>query len=387
RVKAGCVDTQTGKAIPFGTATGRSIAYPNKGFGVESRVSGFMEWGLNFRNTLSLPDVGEAVGGVQMVSYRNDSDPVFPISNDWNRTTGVYLDLRPRLPFSPTTNVSLAGRIDFSNVFDSKFIWKFGLRQPIGDFYIRGNGGTSYSLPKTNELFADSPTTVGNPNLKPESTETYNGAVGFQKASGSLNISAELGYFRTDITNRIQGTSGLTPNTFFNNTALTQIRGLMADFNLAVGNAWALNLGFTRQQARLKGSKLQINETPEYMIQGTLTWNSPDQRWHVNLFPRYQGPEYATGGVNNSLRHNFGNYLVVNGSLGWWAGEDRQHRFQIRLVNILNEKYAERYGYGNQRFSSAFVRGEITTTSPNYFFGYPFEGKPRAVYASYTTTF
>lgn len=387
RVKAGCVDTQTGKEISFGTATGRSIAYQYKGYGADSKVSGFMEWGFNFRNTLTLQGVGEAVAGVQMVSYRNDSDPVFKISNEWNRTTGLYLDLRPRLPFSPTTNISLAGRLDFSNAFDSKFIWKFGVRQPIGDFYVRANGGTSYSLPKTNELFADSATTVGNPNLKPESTETYNGAIGFQKTSGSLNVSAEIGVFRTDITNRIQGTSGLTPNTYFNNTALTQIRGITADFNLAIGDQWSINAGFTRQKAHLKGSTLQINETPEYMIQGTLAWNSPDQRWHVNLFPRYQGPEYATGGLNNSLRHNFGNYLVVNGSLGWWAGEDRQHRFQVRVVNIFNEKYAERYGYGNQRYSSAFVRGEITTTSPNYYYGYPFEGKPRAVYVSYTTAF
>lgn len=387
RVKTGCFDTQNGKAIPFGTATGRSIAYPNKGVGAESKVSGFKELGANFRNTITLPEVGEAVVGVQMVSYRNDSDPVFPISNDWNTTTGVYLDLRPRLPFSPTTNISLAGRIDFSQVFDSKFIWKFGLRQPIGDFYVRANGGTSYSLPKTNELFADSPTTVGNPALLPETTKTYNGAFGYQHTSGDLTISAEIGAFRTDITNRIQGTSGLTPNTFFNNTALTQIRGLTADFNLAIGEQWSLNLGFTKQQARLKGTVLQINETPEYMIQGTLVWNSPDQRWHFNLFPRYQGPEFSTGGLNNALRKNFGNYLVVNGSLGWWAGEDRQHRFQVRLVNLLNEKYAERYGYGNQRFSSAAVRGEITTTSPNYFYGYPFEGKPRSVYVSYTTTF
>lgn len=387
RVKTGCFDTQTGKAIAFGTATGRSIAYPNKGVGAASKVSGFKELGANFRNTITLPEVGEAVAGVQIVSYRNDSDPVFRISNDWNTTTGVYLDLRPHLSFSPTTNISLAGRIDFSKIFDSKFIWKFGVRQPIGDFYIRANGGTSYSLPKTNELFADSPTTVGNPALLPETTKTYNGAFGYQHSSGDLTISAEIGAFRTDITNRIQGTSGLTPNTFFNNTALTQIRGITADFNLAIGEQWSLNAGFTKQQARLKGSLLQINETPEYMIQGTLAWNSPDRRWHFNLFPRYQGPEFSTGGLNNALRHNFGNYLVVNGSLGWWAGEDRQHRFQVRLVNVLNEKYAERYGYGNQRFSSAAVRGEITTTSPNYFYGYPFEGKPRSVYVSYTTTF
>jgi outer membrane cobalamin receptor len=387
RVRTGCFDTQNGRAISFGTATGRSIAYPNKGFGADSKVSGFKELGANFRNTINFPEVGEAVAGVQVVSYRNDSDPVFPINSDWNTTTGVYLDLRPRLPFSPSTNISLAGRVDFSKVFDSKFIWKFGVRQPIGDFYIRANGGTSYSLPKTNELFADSPTTVGNPALQPETTKTYNGAFGYQHTSGDLTISAEIGAFRTDITARIQTTSGLTPNTYFNNTALTQIRGITADFNLAIGEQWSLNAGFTKQQARLKGSLLQINETPEYMIQGTLAWNSPDQRWHINLFPRYQGPEFSTGGVGGSLRKNFGNYLVVNGSLGWWAGEDRQHRFQVRLVNILDEKYAERYGYGNQRFSSAFVRGEITTTSPSYFYGYPFEGKPRSVYVSYTTTF
>ncbi|SFG29020.1 iron complex outermembrane recepter protein [Novosphingobium sp. CF614] len=388
RIKTGCVDPgNPSRTIPFGQATGHSVPYPNKGFGEDSKVSAFMEYGLNLRNTLTLPEVGEAVFGVQRTSYRNDSDSVFPISHEWNTTTGVYLDMRPVLPFSPSTNISLAGRVDFARTFGSKFIWKFGFRQPIGDFYIRANGGTSYSLPKTNELFAQSATLVGNPDLKPETTKTYNGAIGFAKTVGSVNFSGEAGMFHTDISNRIQSTSGLTPNTYFNNTAVTQIRGLTADLNLAIGQQWSFNVGFTRQKAHLKGSDWQINETPEYMIQGTLAWNSPDQRFHVNLFPRYQGPEYSTGGVNSSLRHNFGNYLVVNGSLGYWAGEEKQHRFQVRFVNIFDEHYAERYGFGNMRFSSAFIRGEITTSSPEYFYGYPFEGKPRSVFFSYTTTF
>ncbi|MCJ2180708.1 TonB-dependent receptor plug domain-containing protein [Novosphingobium album (ex Hu et al. 2023)] len=387
RQAEGCIDPATGAAIAFGDATGRSIPYPNKGFGKDSKVSAFMEYGMNLRNTLMLPNVGEAVFGVQRTSYRNDSDPVFPISHEWNTTTGVYLDVRPTLPFSPNTKVSLAGRVDFSKAFDSKFIWKFGLRQPIGAFYVRANGGTSYSLPKTNELFMDTVDRIGNPDLKPESTETYNGAIGFAKTFGDVSISGEAGIFHTDITNRIQSTSGLTPNTYYNNTAVTQIRGLTADLNLAIGKQWTFNLGYTRQKAHLKGSDLQINETPEYMIQGTAAWSSPDDRFHVNLFPRYQGPEYATGGIGGSLRHNFGNYLVVNGSIAFWAGEEKQHRFQLRFVNIFDEKYAERYGYGNMRFSSAFIRGEMTTSDPDYYFGYPFEGKPRSVFFSYTTSF
>ena len=54
---------------------------------------------------------------------------------------------------------------------------------------------------------------------------------------------------------------------------------------------------------------------------------------------------------------------------------------------MFDAKYAERYGYANMRFSQAFFRGEIVTNGPGYFYGYPFEGKPRSVYASYTTTF
>ncbi len=387
KTAAGCPDPTTGKIIRFGDATGKSIPFPNKGFGKDSKVGGFREMGLNVRNTLSLPNILEVVAGVQIVSYKNDSDPVFPISNKANTITGVYADFRPVIPFSPDTKLSLALRTDFADSFGSRTIWKFGFRQPIGAFYIRGNGGTSYSLPRTNELFAESPTLIGNPDLKTEETETYNGGVGFSKDFGNIQVNAEIGAFRTDVTNRIQTTSGLTPNTYFNNDRITEIRGLTAELDVRVGKGFSFNINYTKQKARLDGSKLQINETPEYMIGGNLRWTSPDDRFSVTLFPRYQGPEYATGGVNSSLRHNFGNYFLMNGSIGYRLGDERQHQIQLRVVNIFDQKYAERYGYGNMRYSSAFIRGEIALNSPEYFYGYEFEGKPRAVYISFATKF
>ncbi len=387
RTRTGCVDIDNGRRIEFGRTTGRSTPYPNKGFGKNSKVGGFRELGGNFRNTINFGKALELVAGVQVVSYKNDSDPVFPISDESTTITGVYVDVRPTIPFSPDTKISLAVRTDFAKSFGSETIWKFGFRQPIGDFYLRANGGTSYSLPRTNELFAISPTLVGNPDLKTEKTETYNGAVGFGKSFGGMRVNAEAGAFRTDITNRIQGTSGLTPNTFFNNDRVTEIRGFFADLDLILGNTLSANINYTKQRARLDGSTLQINETPEYLIQGNVAWHSPDNRFHVTLLPRYQGPEFSTGGVNGSLRTNFGNYFLLNGSIGYWLGDERQHRFQIRLVNILDTKYAERYGFGNQRFGSAFIRGEIPLNGPGYFYGYGFEGKPRSVFLSYATTF
>lgn len=386
-VKTGCVDPINGAAIAFGSSTGRSVPFKNKGFGDASKVGGFRELGLNFRNTLSIPNAIEAVAGVQVVSYKDDSDPVFPINDKANTTTGLYLDLRPVLPFSPDTKLSLAVRTDFAAAFGSKTIWKFGFRQPIGAFYLRGNGGTSYSLPKTNELYRQEETIVGNPDLKTEQTKTFNFAAGFAKDFGAVHFDAELGWFTTDITNRIRTTSGLTVNTYYNDTALTEIRGLTGDVNLRVGETLSANVNFTKQQARPKGSLLQINETPEYMIGGQLAWHSPDKTFHVTLFPRYQGPEYATGGVNNKFRHNFGNYFVMNASLGVWLGEERQHKFQLRVVNVFDKVYAERYGYANKQYSSDYIRGEVVRNSDAYFYGYPFEGKPRSLYVSYSTTF
>ena len=387
KIAAGCIDPTTGKTTAFGDGTGKSIPAANKGFGKDSKIGGFREMGLNVRNTLSFPDLFELVTGVQVVSYKDDSDPVFPIPNKANTITGVYADFRPVLFFSPDTKLSLALRTDFADSFGSRTIWKFGFRQPIGDFYIRGNGGTSYSLPRTNELFAQSPTLVGNPDLKTEETETYNGGIGFSKEFGNVAVNAEIGAFRTDVTNRIQTTSGLTPNTYFNNDRTTQIRGLTAELDVRVGKGFSFNVNYTKQKAHLDGSDLQIGETPEYMIGGNVSWRSPDERFHITLFPRYQGPEFATGGVNNSLRHNFGNYFLMNGSIGYRLGDERQHQFQLRIVNIFDQNYAERYGYGNMRYSSAFNRGEIAVNSPEYFYGYEFEGKPRSVYISYSTKF
>jgi iron complex outermembrane receptor protein len=386
-IRAGCVSPATGQAIAWGKYTGRNIAFPNQGFGPNSKSSGFRELGGNFRNTLTLAGIGEVVGGIQVVSYKDDSDPVFPVGNASTTITGLYADLRPTIPFSPDTKISLAVRTDFAKAFDSKTIWKFGVRQPIGPVYIRANGGTSYSTPKNNELFAQSLTTVGNPNLKTEETETYNGAVGFAETFGAFQLAGEVGGFRTDITNRIQATSGLTPNTYFNNDRVTEIRGLTAELNLNYGRQVSAGISYTKQRARLDGTKLQINETPEYIIQGNVALNSADDRLHLTLLPRYQGPEYATGGLNNSLRTNFGNYFVMNGSIAYWLGDERQHRIQLRVVNIFNERYAERYAYGNQRFSQAFVTGQIALNGPGYFYGYPFEAKKRSFYLTYTTKF
>jgi outer membrane receptor protein involved in Fe transport len=418
----GCQDPNNAtRTIPRGAWTGAVEPFPFKGFGKGNQFTGaFKEYGATARATVVPHTLFEFVAGVQWVRYQDASDAIFVIPDQEQTVTGVFVDLRPKLAFSPDTAISLGIRTDFSDAFDSKTIWKFGFRQPLPfGTYVRANGGTSYSLPRTNELFTNRPpppgftgqiTSIGNPDLQTEETETYNAAFGIRHSFQGADLFVEIGGYQTDITNRIQTTAGLTPNTWFNNSAVTEIRGWTLEVDLKLGEQWSFNLGYTNQDASdASGSRrgLQINETPAWFIQGAIDWRSKDGRLRFQLLPRIQGSEYTFGGPAIAgttrpadrvtgrgadtgiprYRTNFGDYAVVNGTATYFAGEDLQHRFQLRVVNIFDEYYAERWGFGNQFYGSAFNRGEYSNTDDRYFFGYPFEGKPRSFFVSYSTKF
>jgi outer membrane receptor protein involved in Fe transport len=432
QVNAAGVSTRT---VPRGAWTGAVEPAFAHGFGTTNQYkSGFIETGATARATYTFNAFLEAVGGIQYVSYKDDSDARFAVPNNDTTTTGVFVDLRPKLPFSPETAISLAVRTDFSEAFDSKTIWKFGFKHPfLTDYYVRANGGTSYSLPQTNELYINNPrpptavneagfTVIGNPNLLPEETETYNGAFGYTHEFGSTRVFVELGGFQTEVTNRISTTSGrpiivtnpvtgnLVPvDTYFNNSAVNEIKGWTAELDLRMGEQWAFNLGYTNQDSSLaSGSRkgLQLNETPAWFATASINWTSLDKRLKVQFLPRIQGAEYSTGGPAIAgttrpagpdgkgadtgvprYRYNFGDYTVVNASVTYLAGEDMQHRFMLRIVNLFDENYAERWGFGNNFYGAAFNRGEYTNTDDRYFYGYPFEGKPLSVYVTYATKF
>lgn len=442
RIAAGCpianqataagVGTRT---VPRGAWTGAVEPAFAHGFGTTNQFkSGFVEIGGTVRATYKFNEYLEVVGGVQYVNYKDDSDARFAVPNNDTATTGVFVDVHPTLPFSPKTGISLAVRTDFSDAFDSKTIWKFGIKHPFMDnFYVRANGGTSYSLPQTNELFINNPrpptavndtgfTTIGNPDLLPEETETFNTAIGYTHEFGQSVLFMELGGFKTEVTNRISTTSGRpiivtnpitglqTPvDTFFNNNFVNEIQGWTAEVDLKIGEQWAFNVGYTNQDSALSsGSRrgLQLNETPEWFATASLNWTSEDKRLKVQLLPRIQGDEWSTGGPAIAgttkaagpdgkgadtgvprYRTNFGNYTVVNASITYLAGENMQHRFMFRVVNLLDEDYAERWGFGNNFYGAAFNRGEYTNTDDRYFYGYPFEGKPRSFYVTYATKF
>lgn len=404
-----------------------------KGFGSTNQArAGYRDYGINARTTVEWNQYLETVIGLQRTAYSDASDAVFQVSDEEFSSSGIYLDVRPKLSFSPGTNMSFAVRQDFNDGFDDMFIWKFGLRQELpGGFYARANGGTSYSNPRLSEL-GTRVGTLGNDTLETEETETLNLGLGLNRTFGDKRINLDVGYFDTTITNYIASAKlddlvGIVPQSVFDEAASLgleptevsvsynqdreqPIKGFTVDFDMDVSEKLSFNLTYNKQEAEEDDSRYnetnpiqgvsktrQISERPEWFVSGTVTYR-PTDRWTVTLMPRLQGPEWAYASTTaakildaNGNRAvpdvNFGDYFVLNGSVQWMLGKEHQHRLMLRVVNMLDEEYAERYGIATQYYSKAYTRGEIGTSSAAYYKPYPFLGKPRSVFVEFSTKF
>jgi iron complex outermembrane recepter protein len=209
-----------------------------------------------------------------------------------------------------------------------------------------------------------------------------------------------------------------------NTLAVQDIKGYTIDFAFDT-DLVQLDLSFTKNdslepnptfglKARLDGTTTDLSfvlpgaagseafrqsaERPEWSASGLLTI-TPNDSWVFALNPRLQGPEwaYAPSGLARLVDANgdrvvedvnFGDYFVLNGSIQFFMGENREHRFMVRGVNLLNETYFERYSGGSTlQVSRAAVRGEIGPQNSSYYRQYGWNGKPRSVWLQYEYRF
>ncbi|WP_300379126.1 TonB-dependent siderophore receptor [Henriciella sp.] len=473
---------------------------PTKGFGtVDQRESGYVDYGLNARATYTVNDYLEVVAGVQNTSYKDNSDDAFGVRDVTLTSTGVYGDARVSLPLLQGFNGSFAARHDFNDNFEDQSIWKIGVRQNFGyGLYARGSGGTSYSLPKIDEIGAFGSGSNINPGLDPQEVDTFNVGAGIDGDifGGTYNI--ELGYFETDIDNQFSSRSiGQVCLQYANDVADPLYPDLLNDTSAIEGNResivppdafcataaagllepgqsvavntlstqeiegftidvafdfdkWQADFSFTDMEslqpnstfgqfARLEGTgfnldgtysadelatlnargvdaallspdgyiipgvrgaaeKIQSSERPDWTLSGLITY-TPTDRWVFSLNPRWQGAEYANSGTSVARmvdengnrvfeRLNFGDYFVLNGSVQYFMGDEKQHRFLIRGVNLLDEDYFERASGGSSYSRDrAAIRGEIGPNDAGYYRQYGWNGKPRSVWIQYEYTF
>lgn len=203
-----------------------------------------------------------------------------------------------------------------------------------------------------------------------------------QDISGAtLDIAFDFDQWQMDFT--FTDMESLEPNPIYNQRALLNGSGALQSF-IVPGAAGSNPLRQSGERAEWSASML-------------LTY-TPTDRWVYALNAKWQGPEWnwaPTGAARlvdaNGQRvvqdENFGDYMAINGSIQYFMGADLQHRFLLRVVNLLDEDYFERGGFGNQAYSRAGARGEVTQNDASYYYAYGWNGKPRSFWVQYEYNF
>ncbi len=197
----------------------------------------------------------------------------------------------------------------------------------------------------------------------------------------TLDVSLDLDKWEADFT--LTNMESLEPNPIFGQKAQLDHTGTV--------------LSFVVPGAAGENKFRQSGERAEWSASMLMSY-TPNENWIVSLNPKWQGPEWAyadgrsskivdASGNRTTPDLNFGDYVVLNGSVQYFMGDNKEHRFMLRAVNLLGEKYYERGGLGVAVLSRAAVRGELGLNDSNYYNFYGWNGKPRSFFLQYEYQF
>ncbi len=195
---------------------------------------------------------------------------------------------------------------------------------------LRGSAGHGYRLPTYVDLYYSDPTTIGNPNLKPESSWSYEGGADWNPGNGRLTLTATgfrlqqkngIDYSKYDLTKPWQAT----------NVANFAYSGAETTLSVHLPASQLLALSYTAIQASSPPPGLISEYTFNYAAQSALlVWSGPlPAKFHqlsirnqLAVLQKTQKTAYPLWDF--SLARNTGNF-----------------RPYLRLLNLSNTGYQE----------------------------------------------
>ncbi|MCB1173028.1 MAG: TonB-dependent receptor [Leptospiraceae bacterium] len=210
------------------------------------------------------------------------------------------------------------------------------------------------------ELFGDRGSIIGNPDLRPERSETTEGGLGIKIKSGSLTGQSELTVFQRRIVDMIL----FIPNSRFTlrpeNLDAAVIDGLEWSNKTELWRQLRLHANYTWQKAinrseisYLNGKYLPLR--PMHELQAGLSWFEPD--WEIGAESSFVGATFrdrtneaanyipARWNYNLFARLQFGEYLSVNSASKPADKKQRAWALHLDIKNIYNTRLMDINGY------------------------------------------
>jgi len=242
---------------------------------------------------------------------------------------------------------SAGARIEHSSIFAYRFAPRGAVTFKLPtDTFLRFSLGRGIKQPSLLESFASASSFVGNPDLRPAKTDSFE--AGLQRQWFSNRVQTEITYFRNQYSDLIQFVSGPAPLFIgtWQNVTKSRSRGLEITGSARVTSVFKINTGYTRLNSRILGSPtasdvgLTLVRRPQNS--GTASLEFTKRKLSGVIGARFVGNSrntFASFGVNRISAYNVA-YLTVN------YQASKKVQFFVRINNLNNESYQEVNGYG-----------------------------------------
>ena len=226
------------------------------------------------------------------------------------------------------TIVTESIRYDKYSDFKNKTTGKVGVKQSfsaVDGLNLSANYGTAYNIPTLYNLYGNF---VGNSNLTPESTKSYDVTLAYKDFSAT--------YFNSKIDNFID--YDFSSFNYQNLAGTSNIKGYELAYNSTLTDDIALNLGYTNLTTQ-NSSGQALARQPKENIKFGLNYYGID-KLHLGAYGEYVGERYDQA---NKQGEQTGRYTIANfvANYDW----DKHLSFYGKVDNIADKYYQTVDGY------------------------------------------
>jgi len=247
---------------------------------------------------------------------------------------------------------TLSGRLDDYSDFDDATTWQLAGAYQLSDaLRLRGSIGTGSKAPTFTErygFFEDF--FIGNPDLKPESSQGWEIGIDTNWQDNQQNLS--LTYFDQDLQDEIDGFVFDLDTFMFtaeNKDSDSSRKGIEAVYDARLGKSWSIGASYTYTDATEKdanGQSVREVRRPEHMASLAANYYFADARGNLNLNLNYVGEQLDVffSPVTFTLdRVKIPSYTVMDLAGSWKLTKSLD--LTARVSNLFDEEYEEILGF------------------------------------------
>lgn len=258
---------------------------------------------------------------------------VLPAGFEFNRNvTGAFGELHYKSDLGPILMASI--RRDDSSAEEAETTSRLGVLYDFNDggTTLRANWGQGFSLPG---FFALASPLVGNPDLLPETSESFD--VGISHRFGDTGVQATVALFHNEFENLIDFEASVFQ--MINRDRL-EVDGVEIQLDYALSEDLSIHLQTTYLDLDLVNSDAQLRQRPDWRAGLTLHWVQ-SERWLVDASWLYAGESFDTSiPTGNQFLDSYSRADVTV----TYRHNDRLHAI-VSINNLFDENYYEAIGF------------------------------------------